>query len=76
MIVPEAGREGAMNLAEKLRASIEAAVFKFEGTQIPVTISLGVAEWDPKLQAPQDGGRRADEVLYEAKRTGRNRVCG
>ncbi|MBX3272080.1 MAG: diguanylate cyclase [Sandaracinaceae bacterium] len=76
VIVPEVAREGAMNLAEKLRASIEAAVFKFEGTQIPVTISLGVAEWDPKLQDPQDLVRRADELLYEAKRTGRNRVCG
>ncbi|MCB9596270.1 MAG: GGDEF domain-containing protein [Sandaracinaceae bacterium] len=76
VILPEISREGGMNLAEKLRASIEAAVFKFEGTEIPVTISLGVAEWDSALTDPQDLVKRADEFLYEAKRTGRNRVCG
>lgn len=76
VILPEISREGGMNLAEKLRASIEAAVFKFEGTEIPVTVSLGVAEWDSALTDPQDLVKRADEFLYEAKRTGRNRVCG
>ncbi len=76
VIVPEVSRDGAVQLAEKLRASIEAAVFKFEGTEIPVTVSLGVAEWESTIQDPQDLVKRADEFLYEAKRTGRNRVCG
>jgi len=76
VIVPEVSREGALNLAEKLRASIQAAVFKFEGTQIPVTVSIGVAEWSEDITDPLDLVKRADERLYEAKRTGRNRVCG
>ncbi len=76
VIVPEVSHAGAVNLAEKLRASIEAAVFKFEGTRIPVTVSLGVAEWSEDIKDPQDLVKKADERLYEAKRSGRNRVCG
>lgn len=76
IIVPEVSLAGALNLAEKLRAAIEGAVFKFEGTQIPVTASMGVAEWTEDLTDPQDLVKAADERLYEAKRSGRNRVCG
>jgi diguanylate cyclase (GGDEF)-like protein len=76
VIVPEVGLEGAIQLAEKLRASVEGAVFKFEGTQIPVTISIGVAEWVAPIEDPQELVKVADERLYEAKRGGRNRVCG
>ncbi|HJL16583.1 MAG TPA: GGDEF domain-containing protein [Sandaracinaceae bacterium LLY-WYZ-13_1] len=76
VIVPEVGHTGALNLAEKLRAAVEGAVFRFEGTQIPVTISVGVAEWTDDIQDPQDLVKRADERLYEAKRGGRNQVRG
>ncbi len=76
VIVPEVGRDGAMQLAEKLRAAVEASSFRFEGTQIPVTISIGVAEWLPSIADPQELVKLADEKLYDAKRTGRNRVCG
>lgn len=76
VILPEVARDGAMQLAENLRAAVEASVFKFEGTAIPVTISVGVAEWTPQLADPQELVKLADEKLYEAKRTGRNRVCG
>jgi len=76
IIVPEVSLAGGLNLAEKLRGAIEAAVFKFEGTQIPVTVSMGVAEWTTELTDPQDLVKQADERLYEAKRSGRNRICG
>lgn len=76
VIVPEIDREGALLLGEKLRAAVEGAGFRFENTHIAVTISVGVAEWDASIVDPQDLVKRADEFLYEAKRTGRNRVCG
>ncbi len=76
VIVPEVSLEGAITLAEKLRQSIEGATFRFEGTVIPVTVSMGVAEWTEDLQDPAELVKRADERLYEAKRAGRNRVCG
>ncbi len=76
VILPEVGRDGALQAAEKLRATVEATSFRFEGTVIPVTISIGVAEWSDELADPQELVKLTDERLYEAKRTGRNRVCG
>ena len=46
----------------------------FEGESIPVTVSIGIAQleerWDVLAFL-----KSADEKLYEAKRSGRNRVC-
>lgn len=75
VILPEVGREGAAHLADKLRRAVADSSFRFEGTLIPVTISLGVAEWDEGVGDPAELVKRADEKLYEAKRGGRNRVC-
>jgi diguanylate cyclase (GGDEF)-like protein len=75
ILLPEVGASGGVEAARKLRASIEEATFQFEGTVIPVTISLGVAEWKPGVADAQDLMKIADDKLYEAKRTGRNRVC-
>ncbi len=66
-----ASREAASNLAEQLRSSVETTELLSER---PVTISLGVAEIK-RGESPEDWLHRADAALYEAKRTGRNRVC-
>ena len=72
---PYLSRLAAIVLAERLRKSIEARVITFEGNQIPVTMSLGIAV------RPQDGEEldeliaAADERLYIAKQNGRNRFC-
>jgi diguanylate cyclase (GGDEF)-like protein len=65
----------ARGAAEFIRGGIEMAEFVFESTVIPVTVSLGVVELE---RSDADSGalfKRADERLYEAKRTGRNKVC-
>src|SRR5262249_7827992 len=62
-------------LAERLRALVAAHGFEHEGNKLPVTISPGVAaypEGDAKNSTELIAA--ADEALYEAKRTGRNRV--
>lgn len=62
-------------LGERIRASVEATPFEVDGRRLPVTISVGVAAY-PEINAEtavQLIGA-ADEALYEAKRTGRNRV--
>ena len=48
----------------------------YEGTHIPVTISVGVAR-APRagVTSPAEFVAVADETMYEAKRTGRNKVC-
>jgi diguanylate cyclase (GGDEF)-like protein len=68
------GLAGARAFAEKIRASIEAHAFGYEGARIPVTVSIGVAELSREDPGPDAFVRRADERLYAAKRSGRNRV--
>jgi len=67
---------GGLSFAESLRAMVADYAFQFGPDQFHVTVSLGVAcvdgESDLRLQ---EFIRRADTALYEAKRTGRNRVC-
>ncbi len=74
LILPETPLEGAGQLAETLRDKVEKHSFVFQGEQIPVTISMGGA-----VLKEDDTGtdlvKAADTKLYEAKRSGRNRVC-
>jgi two-component system cell cycle response regulator len=62
-------------VAERLRKAIEGNKFTYEGKNIPVTISLGLASLpDPAIADASELIRAADEALYVSKKTGRNRV--
>jgi PleD family two-component response regulator len=64
----------AVLAAEAVRQLIESLVTDFMGTRITATLSLGVAQVGP-AEAPAALYQRADELLYAAKRGGRNRVA-
>lgn len=74
IIFPATPIEGAVSAGEKFRKLIEAHDFMFEGKRIPVTISLGVAQLRFDAEDGKQAIARADEALYDAKKTGRNRV--
>jgi two-component system cell cycle response regulator len=76
IIFPEIDLQGARCIADKLRKLVAGTPFKFEDTDIVITISLGVASCHENLHEPTEFIRLADEKLYEAKQTGRNRSCG
>jgi two-component system, cell cycle response regulator len=76
IVLPETGLSGALALAENLRQRVESHVFMFQGERIPVTISVGCSQLSKDDRTGPDVIQRADEKLYEAKRGGRNRVCG
>jgi two-component system cell cycle response regulator len=67
----------ALLFAERVRTVVEAARIDFNGTRVPVTISVGVASvacvGDP---SPEGLIAKTDERLYAAKRGGRNRSVG
>ncbi len=75
IILPETSLEGAVSLAETLRGRVEEHVFTFQADTIKVTISIGAAQLTDADKTANELLKRADELLYQAKRTGRNRVC-
>ena len=67
---------GAKIVAERLRRTVEGHTFSFGAKTIPVTISLGIAAIpDTAISDHAQFLAASDKALYEAKRTGRNRVC-
>jgi two-component system, cell cycle response regulator len=76
LVLPETGHDNTVYLAEKLRKMIEAHKFVFEGKEIKVTFSGGVADMAPEHDSPLAFLNAADARLYEAKRAGRNRISG
>ena len=65
----------AMVVGERLRKAVEVHTFVYDGTQIPVTISIGVAVLpDAAVKDANDLVSLADQALYKSKHAGRNRV--
>ncbi|MBU1219772.1 diguanylate cyclase [Myxococcota bacterium] len=76
VLCPETELTGAAELAERIRLKVCSSPIKAEGNDIIVTISLGVATAESgKDYTPEQLLAKADEKLYEAKNSGRNRTA-
>lgn len=64
----------ALEVGERIRATIESTEFVWEGKKLAVTISLGIASRLPMETEWDSTFKRADEALYKSKQAGRNRV--
>ncbi|HEY2881256.1 MAG TPA: GGDEF domain-containing protein [Pirellulales bacterium] len=73
VIMPQTAMGETSGCAERVRAAIELAECTFEGKQLSVTASLGVAQIGSG-QSPALMVQCADEALYAAKQAGRNQV--
>jgi diguanylate cyclase len=73
-MLPESSLEQGLDVLSRMQRALMASLFMHEGDQVIVTFSAG-------LTLCRDGESiegalaRADEALYEAKRTGKNRTC-
>jgi diguanylate cyclase (GGDEF)-like protein len=77
LVLVETGPEEAVLVAERIRQSVEDHPFQFESAGVKLTISIGIACMTGDMDATPAGLlRQADENLYQAKRSGRNRVVG
>lgn len=74
VICPDTGIEAAVQCAERLRQTVSKLVSKVGGSNLALTVSIGVAEHRPEMVAVDDLLARADACLYAAKEAGRNRV--
>jgi len=69
-ILPETNLTNAVRTAEELRTLVAAHSFVAEGKELRITMSLGAATLNGVMQAEQLY-KAADDLLYQAKRTGR-----
>ena len=76
VVMPETALEDAERIAERIRLHVSGAPFRVAGGRevLTVTISIGVASTHGEGDTPDLLLKRADEALYEAKASGRNRV--
>ena len=77
-ILINAGREKALEIAERVRRNVSDTRFPNESAQPnkDLTVSVGVATFSPSFSTLTDLIREADHALYRAKRGGRNRIEG
>jgi two-component system cell cycle response regulator len=75
LLLPGTVLDAAVTFAERVRKRIAAHTFTFDGGTLQRTASFGVSGWPhPKIQESDTLVRTADDALYVAKETGRNRV--
>jgi diguanylate cyclase (GGDEF)-like protein len=78
IILPETPLDGAVELAERVRAAFAAQRIRIDAAELSATASFGVVSVDfgsTRTVTPQALIAAADELMYDAKRGGRNRVC-
>ena len=75
ILLPETDRRLAMQVAERLRATVAAIPLRIEGKEITLTVSIGVATKDENTSQLETLIARADQAMYIAKHKGRNCVA-
>ena len=74
VLLPQTPVAEAQQILTRLQRQLTASLFMHEGKEVFVTFSAGVTAYRPG-EALEPALARADEGLYEAKRTGKNRTC-
>ena len=78
LFIPELEREQAFLLGERIRAAMDITQkFSDSGLEIDIKITLsgGISAYPTDGQTMRDIIRKADQALYRAKLTGRNKIC-
>ena len=73
-LLPETPPAAALERCEALRATVRDLMRAVPGSDEPVTVSIGLAAFDARMDDRRGLLQRADQALYEAKRTGRDRT--
>lgn len=73
LLLPQVALSEGYLIAEQIREVIETAVFSYKGQNFSITLTLGLAEFDPELGV-DESIKRADDALYKGKKTTKNCV--
>jgi diguanylate cyclase (GGDEF)-like protein len=74
VIFPKQEKKDAIIKAEKIRLAIEGDVLRYEGKELKVTVSMGLAAFPIDVMTKKGLIDKADQALYKAKQEGRNRL--
>ena len=72
ILLPEINLKKAFQIAEKIRMTIESFKFIYDKKELPVTCSIGVADYRRGVENGKDLFKRADTAVYKSKDNGRN----
>ena len=75
VLLPESSADDALNLATRIRESVEKKIFILEGDEVKITVSIGVGKLTEHDTIIQTILKRADIALFKAKNNGRNQIC-
>lgn len=75
LLLPETTLENASSIAQKTCDRVRARNFQFQTQPIRLTLSAGVGEVAPGRDTAESLFERVDKALYDAKESGRDRVC-
>ncbi|MCU1780236.1 sensor domain-containing diguanylate cyclase [Pseudomonas sp. 14P_5.3_Bac1] len=74
VVLPHTDAKGAWVIAEHIRSSVE-HLPRCAGAERPITVSIGMSTWDKRSRVSLEALLlSADQALYEAKHSGRNRI--
>ncbi len=74
VLLPNTNLKQGFEIAERLRKLVETHAFIYETKKLPVTASIGVADYRAGVNTGTDLFKRADEAVYKSKEGGRNQV--
>jgi diguanylate cyclase (GGDEF)-like protein/PAS domain S-box-containing protein len=75
ILLPETKMASAKKAAERIRTNVENIDFSLDHDNLQITISLGVCEYQDSFVNMTEFINAVDHALYQAKSSGRNRVC-
>jgi len=76
ILLPQTNSKNARNMAERIRQKVEIHLFTIHDLQVKSTMSFGVSTVPENgINSSQDLLESADRALYEAKRSGKNRIA-
>lgn len=74
VLLPSTNLKQAFEIAERLRKLVEKHAFVYDEKRLPVTASIGVADYRQGVNTGTDLFKRADTAVYKSKEGGRNQV--